>query len=161
MRALPLIIIAGLLAGCQPPGPPPPSPAEKKKAEQARLAEAQNRFRAFLDEATKGVELLQSHPSRDAIKAEIDKLQAVLSRASEVDPEHEKIVPLVQDGRDMMQFFNGCLKTANYQTAKLASKDKPKDFTPEKAQAFIDQACTENVKAIRQLIDQMKERIGP
>lgn len=157
MRALLLIIVAGLLAGCEPPGPPPPSPAEKKKAEQSRLAEAQNRFRAFLDEATKGVELLQSHPSRDAIKAEIDKLQAALSRASEVDPDHEKIAPLVQDGRMMIGYFDGCRKTADFQAGRV----KGKEIDEQQAQALIDKACSLNLPVIRQLIDRMKERLGP
>jgi len=156
MRLLLMVVLAGLLVGCEAPGPAPVSPAEKKKAEQARLNEALKQFRAFVDEAAKGVDLLESHPGRDAIKAEIGKLQASLSRAAEVDPNHEKIVPLVEDGRMMMGYFEACLKTADFQAARIDRKE----IDQEKAQKAIDWACGENAPVVRQLIDRMKGRLG-
>ncbi len=46
MRALLVVILAGMLAGCEAPGPKPVSPAEKKKAEQTRLDAAISEFLA-------------------------------------------------------------------------------------------------------------------
>jgi len=153
MRKFLVLTLLCCLAGCE--GPERAIEAEKARraASEAQLAEARQQFSAFIEEATKGAELLESHPDRDAIDAEVKNLQGLLDRASAVYPEHDQAATLADDGRRMMKFFNTCVGMAIHQS-------KQKDRTPEEARKYIDDTCQGNAGAIRQLIDIMKADMG-
>jgi hypothetical protein len=141
------------LTGCEGPGPSDEWEAARKAAGQAKLAEARRQFSVFIEEASKGAALLESHPDREAIDAQIKNLQNLLDGASNVYPEHEKMATAADDGRRMMNFFHACLGMAVHQ-------GKRKDISPEAARKYIDKTCEGNAGAIRQLIEIMKADLG-
>jgi membrane-bound lytic murein transglycosylase B len=157
MKALLALLLFCCLAGCEGPGPSLEEEAARKAAAEKKLAEAGKQFAAFIDEAAKGAELLESRPDREAIDAEVKKLQELLDRASSVYPSHDSMSTLADDGRRMMNFFHACLGMAIHQS-------KRKDIRPEDAKRFIDETCKGNAGAIRQLIEIMKkdqEKVSP
>lgn len=147
MRAWWIVVLVLCLTACD-------SAPRKKKARKTfdpvKLAAVEKCFNAFFEELAKGVELLQSHPKRDAIRDESTKLHDLLNQAGDAYPANQKITELVEEGRVIMRYFDGALKVANYHAAK-------KDSTPEKAQHYIDKTVESNLPTLHKATDMLKK----
>jgi hypothetical protein len=155
MRLCTLALILVALAGCDM-GPPSAGPARRRDAdaEAKRLAEARKLYNAFLDEAEKGLQLLETHAKRDALRDEVKRLQEKLSAADDAAPGSDKMGDLVDEGRGLLRFFTACLKVAEFQADR-------KDISPEKAQSYVDRTCDANAGPIRQGIPQLRAKNEP
>jgi hypothetical protein len=159
MRTLWIATVTCGLAWCLPgcddmPPPPGTKPTASKAVDETKLAEAKKQYAAFIEEATKGADVLESQPNKDAIEQAVKKVRAALDEASHVYPNHAKMDKLDKTGRRMMPFFEACRTNAAYQSAN-------KNATPEDIQKHIAEACEGNASCIRQLIEMMKEQMGP
>jgi hypothetical protein len=111
---------------------------------------AQQRFATFLAEAEKGLELLGKHPNRDALRDEVNKLRELSRQASDAATTDGKMAELADEGRDLLRFFDACVKSADHQARR-------KDASPEKIQKAIDWACDQNARPLRPLIEQLRK----
>ena len=150
MRFCLIGVLLAALAGCDMRGAGP-TEAERRAPEEAKVKVAKKRFAAFLTEAEKGLELLGKHPNHDALRGEVNKLHDLLNEAGDAAPSDEKMGDLSDEGRQLLRFFDACLKTANYQA-------RQKDSSPEKAQKAIDWACNQNAGPIREMIEQLRAK---
>ena len=140
-------------AGCdamQAPSPPRQSAAPAAAASQSTRAEGRKQFAAFVLEAEKAVALLESHPSREALRDASTRLHDLLTRAGDADSS-DAMDELVEEGRTALRYFDAGLKVANFQARR-------KDVTPEAAKRFIDKTCDGNAPAFRQLIGMLKTK---
>jgi hypothetical protein len=141
------LLLAGGLAGCAPTEVPTEAPAAPT-VDQAKLAEARRQFSVFLEEAGRGRALLESHPGRQAIQEEVDKLGGLLNSASAVYPDNPKMAAFADDGRQaLMAYFDACLTIA---------KRPLYGATPAVAKKRLDFTCDENARVIRKKIEIMK-----
>jgi hypothetical protein len=141
------LLLASGLAGCGPTEVANDAPSAPT-VDQAKLAEAQRQFSAFLEEASRGAALLDSHPDRKALQAEVDKLAALLQTASAVYPENPKMSAVADDGRQvLMRYFDDTLKIA---------KRPAYGRTPEEIKKALIFTCDENARVIRKKIEQVK-----
>jgi hypothetical protein len=152
MRVLLIAACIGCLAGCEDSQQAVQAEKARQAAVAAKLVAAKKQFSAFVEEAAKGVQLLHSHPDRDALDQEYQKLQKLLDRASSISPGQETAEDLADYGHRMMNFFDACLSVANYQS-------KQKDRSPEDARRFIDKTCEGNAGPIEQFIQMMKAKL--
>jgi hypothetical protein len=154
MRTLLAVSLACCFAGCGEAELPVPSSPPRKVVDAKKLAEAKQQFSAFLDEATGGAALLESHPEREAMERQIKVLEDLLQRASRVYPAHEKMAELAEEGRDMLKYFDACVGIAKMQSQR-------KDTAAEDAKKRVAWTCDENARAVRQLVDRMKYTLEP
>jgi hypothetical protein len=154
MKAVSILLLICCVAGCGEPDVPVQSTAAGKAATEKKLKEAKRQFSAFLEAATQGATLLESHPDKEAIEKQIKTLEGLLDRASGVYPSDKKMAALADEGRNMMKYFDACVGTMNVQSTR-------KGVPPDTAKKGIAFACDSNAGAIRELIRQTKDKLGP
>jgi hypothetical protein len=141
------LLLAGSLAGCSSTEVANDTPATPT-VDPAKLAEARRQFSAFLEEAGRGAALLDSHPDRQKLQEEVDKLAGLLRGASAVYPENPKMAAFADDARQvLLRYFDDTLGIA-----KRPLRDTP----PAVAKKRLDWTCDENARVIRKKIERMK-----
>jgi hypothetical protein len=143
-----LLFAAALVCGLAGCGEVEVAAPSRPTVDEGKLAEARQQFSAFLDEATRGATLLESHPGREAIEAEIPKLNAALDKASNVYPTHAKMSAAEEQGRVLLRFFDAC---------RAIAKRPLYGASPAVAKKRLDFTCAENARVIRQGIAQMRD----
>jgi len=142
------------LVGCDAP-PPPRPPAEPAVAPQAAVAAARSEswrlYGEFLAEADRAVALLQTHPSREALRDMSTRLHDLVNRAGEGAASNDTMGQLVDEGRMAIRFLDACLKVANYQARR-------NDVSPEKAKSYVDKTCDANLPVMRQALGRLRTK---
>ena len=148
MRTCLIGVLLAVLCGCDMRGTGPTA-QERRAPDAAKVAAAKKSFEVFLAEAGRGLELLGKHPSHDALRAEANKLHELLNAAGDAAPTDAEMGDLTDAGRQLLRFFDACLKTADHQA-------RQKDASPERIQKAIDWTCNQNAAPIREGIDQLR-----
>lgn len=151
MRIYAIAVMLALLGGCDMGPSPEAVRKQEADAEARKLAAGKKQYAAFLAEADKGLQLLEKHPNRDALRDQVNRLHEMLTAADDAAPGNDKMGDLIDEGRGLLRYFDACVKVANFQANR-------KDVSPEKAQSFLDKTCDANAGPIRELIAQLRKK---
>lgn len=144
--------LVAVVAGCSEPNLPDPA-ATQKKVDEEKFRQAKQRYAAFLDQAVRAADVLESQPQAKELEAEIKKLNALLAAANDVYPENVTLEETGNQCKGIIRFFTSSLTTINRHFTGKTDISEP-------TKQGVYKACASNVKTARQTVDEVRVRLG-